>query len=95
MDSIITLDTTDFPKQEEAFDRVLEFKEIGTPGKPRQVNEYDVILYGGAIRGGKTFWGLGTLIIYCKMFPGSKWIVVRDSIETLKRNTLPLSLIHI
>lgn len=47
------------------------------------------ILFGGAIRGGKTYAGLGALLLLCRMYPGSIWAVVRDSLPTLKRNTIP------
>jgi hypothetical protein len=52
-------------------------------------NKYRVILFGGAIRGGKTYAGLGALLLLCKVFPNSVWAVVRDSLPTLKRNTIP------
>ena len=51
--------------------------------------DYRVVLFGGAIRGGKTFAGLGALILLCRFYPGSRWAVVRDTLQTLKRNTLP------
>ncbi len=47
------------------------------------------ILFGGGIRGGKTFAGLGALIMLCKAYPQSRWAIVRDSLPTLKRNTIP------
>jgi len=50
---------------------------------------YRAILFGGAIRGGKTYAGLGALLLLCRIFPGSRWAVVRDSLPTLKRNTIP------
>jgi len=50
---------------------------------------YNFILFGGAIRGGKTFAGLGALILLSKKFPKSKWVVIRDSLQTLKRTTIP------
>jgi len=65
-----------FPKQ-------LEFLEAVFSKK------YRVIVYGGAIRGGKTFAGIGALILLCKMYPGSRWAIVRDTLPTLKRNTIP------
>jgi len=65
-----------FPKQIEFLEAIFSKK-------------YSFILYGGAIRGGKTFAGLGALILLCKMYPKSRWAVVRDSLTTLKRNTLP------
>jgi hypothetical protein len=49
-----------------------EFLEIVIAGKHR------IVAYGGAIRGGKTYSGLFALILLSKMYPGSKWIVVRD-----------------
>ena len=46
-------------------------------------------MYGGAIRGGKTFAGIGALLLLSKKYPGSKWCIVRDSLQTLKRTTIP------
>jgi hypothetical protein len=51
--------------------------------------QYFVVCYGGAIRGGKTFSSLGALVLLHKMFPGSRSVIVRDTLETLKKNTLP------
>lgn len=65
-----------FPKQEEFLKAVFSFK-------------YNFIMYGGAIRGGKTFAGLGALLLLCKKFPNSKWVVVRNNLQTLKRTTIP------
>lgn len=67
----------------DAFPKQIEFLEAVFSKK------YRVILYGGAIRGGKTFAGLGALILLCKGYPKSRWAVVRDSLPTLKRNTIP------
>lgn len=65
-----------FPKQEEFLEAIFS-------------NKYNFIMYGGAIRGGKTFAGLGALLLLCKLYPKSKWCVVRDSLQTLKRTTIP------
>lgn len=65
-----------FPKQDEFFEAVFS-------------NKYDFVLYGGAIRGGKTFAGLGAIFLLCKVYPGSRWAVVRKDLPTLKRNTIP------
>jgi hypothetical protein len=65
-----------FPKQ-------IEFLELALG------NKAELVLYGGAIRGGKTFAGLGALILLCKMYPGSRWAVVRKDLPTIKRNTVP------
>lgn len=51
--------------------------------------KYKFLLYGGAIRGGKTFLGLSTIIALCRIFPGSRWAIVRKDLPTLKRNTIP------
>ena len=45
--------------------------------------------YGGAIRGGKTTIALALLVILCKMFPKSKWAVIRKSMPRLKETTIP------
>lgn len=63
-------------KQTEAYDLALS-------------GEKKVILYGGAIRGGKTWWLLLTMIRLCSQYPNSRWVIVRESLPTLKRNTIP------
>ncbi len=65
-----------FPKQDEFLEAIFS-------------NKYNFIMYGGAIRGGKTFAGLGALLLLCKMYPKSKWGVVRSTLQTLKLNTIP------
>lgn len=45
--------------------------------------------FGGGIRGTKTFGCLGLLLTLCRVFPGSRWAVVRKDLPTLRRNTLP------
>lgn len=65
-----------FPKQ-------LEFLQAVFSGK------YSTIMYGGAIRGGKTAGGIGALLLLAKKYPKSKWAIVRDSLPTLKRTTIP------
>jgi hypothetical protein len=51
--------------------------------------QYLYMVYGGSIRGGKTVVGLWTLILLCKVFPGSRWAVVRRDGPSLTRNTIP------
>jgi len=46
-------------------------------------------MYGGAAGGGKTFVSIAGLIILAKVFPGSKWHIVRKSLPTLKRTSIP------
>lgn len=52
-------------------------------------NPFRYLFYGGAIRGGKTFACLITLIVLCKLFPGSKWYVLRKDFARIKETTLP------
>ena len=63
------------PKQEEFLAAILS-------------GEFKYVLFGGAIRGGKTYAALGALIILCRKYPGSRWIVVRDSLQNLKQTTI-------
>lgn len=65
-----------FPKQEEFINAALD-------------GRYNFILYGGAIRGGKTFAMLALFILLCRLYPGSRWAIVRKDLPTLKRNTFP------
>lgn len=48
---------------------------------------YNFILYGGAIRGGKSYWLLITFIYLASRYKGSRWVIVRESLQTLKRTT--------
>lgn len=51
--------------------------------------EYKYLLFGGAAGGGKSFVSLATLIALAKLYPGSKSFVIRESLPTLKRTTIP------
>lgn len=50
---------------------------------------YRFLAYGGAIRGGKTFALLLAIFALCRVFPGSRWAIVRKDLPTLKRTTVP------
>lgn len=65
-----------FPKQ-------LEFIKAAFSGK------YNMIVYGGSIRGGKTYVGLGTLIMLARAYNNSRWAIVRQDLERIKKNVLP------
>lgn len=64
------------PKQTEAMEAV-------------QSQKYNFILYGGAIRGGKSVWGLSSLLILCQVFPRSRWCVIREDMEKIRTTTIP------
>jgi len=51
--------------------------------------KYSFILFGGAMGGGKTFWGLSALLIMCQIFPKSRWVVVREDLEKIRTTTIP------
>lgn len=51
--------------------------------------EYLYLAMGGGIRGTKTWGTLSVLILLCRIFPGSRWAVVRKDLPTLRRNTVP------
>lgn len=62
-------------KQTKAFDAVLSGNRV--------------VCFGGAIRGGKTFWLLTTFSYLALQYPRSRWVIVRRSLPDLKRNTFP------
>ena len=78
---MITADLTRNPKQKNFFNTVMEAAFGDVP--------FRYLFYGGAIRGGKTFACLVTLIILCRVFPGSKWYVLRKSFTNIQETTLP------
>lgn len=64
------------PKQEELYATVFG-------------GEATIIGFGGGVRGTKT-WGLLSLfILLCRIYPGSRWCVVRKDLERIRKNTLP------
>ncbi len=65
-----------FPKQ-------VEFLQAALSGL------FSFILYGGGIRGGKSFAGVGLILILCKIFPGSRWAIVRKDMPTIVKNVFP------
>lgn len=64
------------PKQEEAMDAIAS-------------ERFRFILFGGAMGGGKTFWGLSALLIMCEIFPKSRWCVIREDLEKIRTTTIP------
>lgn len=51
--------------------------------------QYRFILFGGAMGGGKTIWGLSALLIMCEIFKGSRWCVIRQDMEKIRTTTIP------
>lgn len=51
--------------------------------------KYRYLLYGGAIRGSKTWCALFMLYTLCRVYPGSRWAIVRKDLPTLRRNVIP------
>jgi len=51
--------------------------------------QYDFILFGGAMGGGKTFLGLSAFLIMCELFPKSRWCVIRENLEKIRITTIP------
>jgi hypothetical protein len=51
--------------------------------------EHRVVVFGGAIRGGKTYWLLLTLTYLALHYPKSRWVIIRKSLPDLKRTTFP------
>lgn len=78
---MITADLTKNVKQSSFIEKVLE-SVFGD-------NPYRYLFYGGAIRGGKTYACLICFILLCRMFPGSKWVVIRKSFTSLSETSIP------
>lgn len=51
-------------------------------------SDKNIILFGGAIRGGKTYWLIITMAALASKYPKSRWVIVRESLPTLQKTTL-------
>ncbi len=51
--------------------------------------KYQFILAAGSVRSGKTYFILGFFIFMCKLFPGSKYVVVRKNLQRIKSTVFP------
>lgn len=50
---------------------------------------YRIIGFGGGVRGSKTFGSLAALIALCRIYPGSRWAVIRKDLQRLRDTTIP------
>lgn len=50
---------------------------------------YTFLAIGGGIRGTKSFACISVLIILCRLYPRSRWAIVRKDLPTIRRNVLP------
>lgn len=48
-----------------------------------------IIGFGGGIRGTKTWGSLAALIALCRIYPGSRWAVIRKDLQRLRDTTIP------
>lgn len=47
-----------------------------------------ILLYGGAIRGAKSYWGCMEIISFCFRYPNSRWLMLRKSLPVIKSTLL-------
>lgn len=50
---------------------------------------YSILAIGGGIRGTKSFACISALILLCRIYPRSRWAIVRKDLPTLRRNVVP------
>ena len=50
---------------------------------------FNCIGFGGGVRGTKTWGVLSTFITLAKIFPGSRWVVMRKTLELARQTTIP------
>lgn len=56
---------------------------------PKQIEAHEalerntIVLYGGSIRGSKSFWGCMEIISFCFRYPNSRWLMLRKSHDVL------------
>lgn len=64
-------------------ERQTEFVKAVLSGQHRQ------LLYGGAVAGGKSVAITGLVSLFCKIYPGSRWAIIRKDLPALRRNFIP------
>ena len=50
--------------------------------------DYSFLTYGGAMGGGKSFVSIAVMLMLARLYDGSKWCIIRESVPTLKRTTI-------
>lgn len=45
--------------------------------------------YGGGARGGKSWFGIESLVVAAHIWPDTRWLIGRNSLKTLKQTSLP------
>ncbi len=76
-----TIDLSKNPKQFDYFSKIM--------GASVGYYPYKYFAYGGAIRGGKTFVTLASIISLANKFRGSKWHCIRHGMPVLQGTTIP------
>jgi len=54
----------------------------------RLLKENRQVLYGGAVRGAKSYWGCMEVITLCFQYPNSRWLMLRASLPVLRATLL-------
>lgn len=54
----------------------------------RLLKDNRILLYGGAIRGAKSYWGCMEIITFCFKYPNSRWLVMRKDRVVLEATLL-------
>lgn len=89
MDKGQTVDLSKNAKQIQMYNLIMAEVEAMLSGKPEIASGFRVFFFGGAIRGGKTYLKLAVLVMLAKMFPRSRWHVIRESGTSLTSTTIP------
>ena len=55
----------------------------------RILHNNSILVYGGGIRSGKSFFLLLSILSYCFEYDNSRWLILRKDLPTLKRNLFP------
>lgn len=76
------LNIKDYKKTKELFNCIFAFQTGGkTP---------ELVLTGGAVKGGKSFGAIAIIILLANTYPKSRWVIVRKTNKVIKRNLLPV-----